>query len=181
MKRVLIILIFFVFLVNPVVLASELPASQYVLPYPSFMPGSKFYMVSSYWDEIMSYWYFGALAQFSYNLSQSDKYLVEAKTLFEYKQYLLGYNSLQKSNSYFKKAEQSLALAQKEQKSIQEKNYLFAQAALKHTEILSALSTIVPSTFVWSPEKEKPQALELEKLIQESVFIRSNIYEKVSK
>ena len=57
--------------------------SDYVLPYPSSMPGSKFYQIRLIWDEVKKYWYFGSFGQFEYNLKQSDKYLVEAKTLFE--------------------------------------------------------------------------------------------------
>ena len=63
--------------------------SQYVLPYPSAMPGSFLYKLNLVQEEILRYWYFGDFGQFKYNLGLSDKYLVEAKTLFEYKQYLL--------------------------------------------------------------------------------------------
>src|SRR5687768_12398331 len=83
--------------------ASTLAQSDYVLPYPSSMPGSSLYKIRLIFEEINKYWYFGNISQFTYNLRQSDKYLIEAKTLFEYKQYFLAYQALEKSNHYFNK------------------------------------------------------------------------------
>src|SRR3989344_6985672 len=76
--------------------------SDYVLPYPSQMPGNKFYTINQVIEKVSYFWYFGSFGQFKYNLKKADKYLVEAKTLFEYKQFLLGYQALKKSDGHFK-------------------------------------------------------------------------------
>src|SRR3989344_1608576 len=91
--------------------------SSYVLPYSSAMPGSIFYKPNLIQEELLRFWYFGDFGQFKYNLSQSDKYLVEAKTLFDYKQHLLAYQALQKSNDYFRKLEPAISSAKKSGKN----------------------------------------------------------------
>src|SRR3989344_581593 len=58
---------------------SSLAQSSYVLPYPPPMPGSFLYKIRLLSEQIQQYWYFGNFGQFSYNLKQSDKYLVQAK------------------------------------------------------------------------------------------------------
>src|SRR5690242_11831315 len=113
--------------------------STYVLPYPSTMPGSFYYKLHLALEEFMQYWYYGNFGQFKYNLKESDKYLVEAKTLFEYNQYLLGYKALKKSDSYFQKTKPFLAKAQKEGNSIVDKISLLQQAAAKHIEVLEKI------------------------------------------
>lgn len=177
MKRILFVLLFLFFVFTSNSFSSE---STYVLPYPSYMPGNKLYSVSLLWDKFMQYWYFGNLAQFSYNLQQSDKYLVQAKTLFEYKQYLLGYDALKKSNTFFGKSEQALSQAQKENKSIDQKKQLYSEAAMKHIEVLTDLKLLVPAEFTWTPEKEAAQKLNIAQLIDDSLSIREKVYEKIS-
>ena len=147
--------------------------TDYVLPYPSFMPGSKFYSVHQIWEKISRYWHFGNLAQFKYNLSQADKYLVEAKTLLEYKQYLLGYQALKKSDIFFSMAPFYLQKAKQEGKNIDEKKRLLDQAALKHIEVLTSIQSVVPEHFVWKPEKDGPTNLSLQESIQNSILIRT--------
>src|SRR5690242_14133057 len=100
MKKLLFVFLFFFIFSQP-----SYALSSYVLPYPSTMPGGVSYKIHLVWEKIMQYWYFGDFGSYEYNLKQSDKYLVEAKTLFEYNQFLLGYNALQKSNDYFKNIE----------------------------------------------------------------------------
>ncbi len=68
---------------------SSFAQSDYVLPYPSSMPGSIYYKLHLAWESVIEYWNFGDFGQFIYNLKQFNKYVVEAKTLFEYIQYLL--------------------------------------------------------------------------------------------
>lgn len=156
-------------------LFSALPVSaqtDYVLPYPSFMPGSLFYKAHLVWEEVMRYWYFGDFGQFSYNLKQADKYLVEAKTLFEYKQYLLGYQALQKSDVYFDKVSRYLSIAQGEKKDTSQKTVTHKMAALKHIEFLSLMKEKVPEEFVWKPEQAPPTVLNLREAIERSITIR---------
>lgn len=146
--------------------------SSYILPYPSFMPGSPLYKVNLIKEKILKYWYFGNFGQFDYNLKQSDKYLVEAKTLFEYKQFLLGYKALKKSDGYFKNLLSGLNAARDENKNINDKRKILKEAALKHTEILSDLKKELPETFLWQPEKSQPTYFYLKKDIEQSISIR---------
>lgn len=146
--------------------------SNYVLPYPSVMPGNIFYKARIVIDEVKKLWYFGNFGKFSYNLKQSDKYLVEAKTLFEYKQYLLGFNALQKSNKYFEKVPLYLRYAHEEKKNVLEKQLLLKEAALKHIEVLQFIKTITPSIIIWKPEKSASTNLKLHEIVNKSVQIR---------
>lgn len=153
--------------------SSAFAQSSYVLPYPSSMPGSFLYKPRLVLEKLTKYWYFGSFGQFSYSLKQSDKYLVEAKTLFEYKQYLLAYNALQKSDEYFKKALPSLEKAKREGKDITYNRFILSSAAQKHTEILRALEKDVPEEFIWKPEREAPSVLKIRIAIQSSTRLRA--------
>jgi len=164
-----LILILFTFFL-PRTISAE---SQYVLPYPGSMPGSKLYKAHLLWENVLRYWHYGNFGQFKYNLKQSDKYLVEAKTLFEYKQYLLGYNALKKSDNYFEKISPALEKARKENKDIVQKQNLLNTAGLKHIEVLNSI--VVPDKFVWSPEKASSTILEIKKAIDESIGLRTKI------
>ena len=114
-------------------------SSDYVLPYPSYMPGNKLYTIHLILETFSKYWHFGDFGQFSYNLRESDKYLVETKTLFEYQQYLLGYKALNKSNDFFIKVEPSLIKAKQNGKDITEKKNTLEQASKKHIEVLQRI------------------------------------------
>lgn len=164
------LIVFFIFVLSPQLVLAQ---SDYVLPYPSYMPGSKFYIVHRIWEEAIKYWYFGDFGQFTYNLNQSDKYLVEAKTLFEYKQYLLGYKALKKSDRFFSMIPFYLQKAKQEGKNTDQKKELLKQAVLKHIEVLTSMQYTVPQHFVWKPEKDSPTDLALRESIQNSISIRS--------
>lgn len=146
--------------------------SSYVLPYPSFMPGHTLYKIDLLKDEILRYWYFGSFGQFKYNLKQTDKYLVEAKTLFEYKQYLLAVYALEKSDLYYNKLLHNLLNARKEKKDISQSLTIFKNASLKHVEILEKIKNEIPENFVWLPEKKRPTELNLKEIFNESISIR---------
>lgn len=146
--------------------------SDYVLPYPGVMPGSKLYILQEMKNAALQYWYFGNFGQFTYNLKQSDKYLVEAKTLFEYKQYLLANIALKKSDGYFQKLPYNLEQARKEDKNISEKKKILESAALKHREILEKLGKEVPEHFSWTPEKKVSTELNLHENIERAIRIR---------
>lgn len=149
--------------------------SDYVLPYPSTMPGSNFYKFHLFWGNISKWWYFGSFGQFEYNLKQSDKYLVEAKTLFEYKQYLLAYQALRKSDIYFNNLQPQLIKATKENKNIVQKKKVFKEASLKHTEVLNEIKQNVPEYFIWRPEKVSPVTLNLKQTVMQSIVIRNKL------
>ncbi len=165
----LILILFFVF---P---SKALAESPYVLPYPQTMPGSTWYKLDLIKEELMRYWYFGDFGQFEFALKESDKYLVEAKTLFEYKQYLLGSSALQKSDSYFKKAWPALIRAEKNGKNIEENKIILKNASEKHIEILNELKNKVPKEFNWTPEKSSPSNLKLGDSIIRSINIRAHL------
>ncbi len=128
--------------------------AEYVLPYPSFMPGNKLYRLTRIIDKLKNYWYFGEIAQAKYHRGLSDKYLVEAKTLFEYKQYLLGGDALRRSDEEFAKTPKN------------------PEAAQKHIEILTGLLSIVPDSFTWTPEKAGSTELPLKDLLEASIRLR---------
>src|SRR5260221_10615939 len=90
-----LLLVVFCLLCTPVVRA------EYVLPYPSFMPGNKIYRVTRVIDKLKKYWYWGNISQIKYHLGLADKYLVEAKTLMEYNQFLLAADALRRSDDEF--------------------------------------------------------------------------------
>jgi hypothetical protein len=169
MKAILSLLILLFSLSFPTTTFAQ---SDYVLPYPAVMPGSKLYLLQELKNSTLQYWYFGDFGQFDYNLRQSDKFLVEAKILFEYKQYLLAYAALQKSNKYFEKVSPNLVNAAKEGKDISEKEKILTEAALKHAEVLQSLQEDLPETFLWQPEKKSATELNLKKEIEKSIEIR---------
>lgn len=150
--------------------------SEYVLPYPSTMPGGVLYKIHAISEYIQRYWYFGSFGQFSYNLKESDKYLVEAKTLFEYQQYLLGFKALLKSNEYFEKINPALSRAKAEGKDISVKLQIFIAASEKHKETLERMKIDVPGEVVWAPEKENPTKIMLHQAIENAIVIRVKNY-----
>jgi len=146
--------------------------SSYVLPYPSGMPGSLSYKIHQVYENISKYWYFGDFGQFEYNLKMADKYLVEVKTLFEYKQYLLGYKALKKSDYYFVNILPSLLRAEKNGKNTRQKEIIFNKASQKHIEVLRNMANSVPATFIWEPERTTPTTLNLKEALSMSILLR---------
>lgn len=170
MKKIWLILFLTLYFISAQIVYCD--SSDYVLSYPSVMPGSKTYKLHLLWEKIMEYWYFGNFAQFKYNLNQADKYLVEAKTLFEYKQYLLAYQALKKSDQYFKKTKPYLEKARIEGKNVTQKESILKNASLKHIEILTFIKSFVPNEFIWTPEKSAPTRLNFQRTIEESISIK---------
>lgn len=155
-------------------------AQDYVLPYPSYMPGHKLYRIHQVWEKIQEKWHFGSFAKFKYHLGLSDKYLVEAKTLFEYNQYLLATDALKKSDECFGKTSIFLTAAKKEGKETKEKVVLLALAAKKHKEILEKLLLVVPPEFNWQPEKGEATLIKIKSLLKESIKLRHQVIPGVS-
>jgi hypothetical protein len=164
--------IFIVVLLSFLFITSTYASSSYVLPYPSAMPGNISYKIHLVEETLLKYWYFGDFGQFNYNLKESDKYLVEAKTLFEYNQYLLGFSALEKSDSYFINTLPNLIKAQNRGESILVDRQLLREAAQKHIEVLTKLEQEIPASFTWSPEKSLPTRLNLKASIDNSIMIR---------
>lgn len=148
--------------------------SSYVLPYPSSMPGSLSYKFHLLYESVSRYWYFGDFGKFNYSLKMADKYLVEAKTLFEYKQYLLGHKALLKSDEYFISILPNLVQADRNGKNTIQKKQIFREASGRHIESLEKMKTESPEVFNWQPEKELPTILKIKKEIEGSINIRKN-------
>ena len=148
-------------------------SSSYVLPYPSFMPGSLLYRPRLFLEVLQKYWYFGNFGQFKYNLKESDKYLVEAKTLFEYNQYLHASSvSLKFSDEFFIRTLPFLEKAKNEGKDISEMRRTLREASFKHIEVLNNLLKNLPEEFKWKPEKGTETTIHIKKEIENSISIR---------
>lgn len=144
-------------------------AQEYVLPYPGYMPGNALYNLSSLIDRIEEYWSIGSFSKFSHHLKMADKKLVEAKTLFEYKQYLLASNAISSYELHLGLANTALDQAQREGKNISEKRRLFKSAISKHRSILENLREELPAEFLWQPEKEIPQILVIREILEQAL------------
>lgn len=152
LKNRLAFYIFLCILIN-IFFANHNLASSYYLPYPSLMPGSKLYRISRITDKLKNYWSFGNITQVKYHLSLSDKYLVEAKTLFEYDQYLLAVDALHRSTDEFKQINPHLLQASRESKDTSQLTQTVKDAASVHFKVLENIRRTVPETVRWTPEK----------------------------
>lgn len=149
--------------------------AEYALPYPSFMPGHKLYGVSRLLDRLKEYWHWGNIARVKYHLGLSDKYLVEAKTLFEYKQYLLATGALNRSNEHFQMVVPYLEKALNEGKDTRNLEQIVEEAASMHLQALSRIKQDVPSEAQWKPEKSEPVNLQLHDMIFEAMSHRVKV------
>jgi hypothetical protein len=149
--------------------------AEYVMPYPSYMPGNSIYKVSRVMDLLKYYWSWGSIAQIKYHLALSDKYLIEAKTLMEYKQYLLGADALLRSDKEFMQLSANVAGAKKEGADVSALKGLIIAAADKHDELLTALLSVTPDQFTWNPEKSASTELPLGGMIKTSVGVRQKV------
>jgi len=151
-------------------------AQEYVLPYPGFMPGHSLYKISNIVDKLQEWWSFGDFTKFHYHLNAADKKLVEAKILFEYKQFLLASESLQIYEKHLKLANNYLSTAVANGKNISQNRRLFTSAILKHSEVLEKLKLNLPERFLWSPEKESSKMIEIRIILTDAI----NLGEKLS-
>jgi hypothetical protein len=174
-KKIPKILVMSVIIFLGLVLVPRQAQAEYMLPYPSYMPGNKLYRISRLLDRAKQPLYFGSIASYKYHLALSDKYLVEAKILFEYKQYLLATDALKRSDEQFKQAPHHLARAEGEGKDIRVLSAQFREAATVHKTVLVRLQAFVPETFTWEPEKATPTVLALHDLLDESIRIRDSL------
>ena len=147
-------------------------SASYVLPYPSYMPGNKLYGVSRIADRMKSYWYWGDIGKVQYHMNLADKYLVEAKTLLEYKQYLLGIDALARSNSEFLHISGNLQSAKQNGKDVSMLSTAVVAESEVHHDTLAGLRMDVPEIFVWEPEKSEASMLKLHELLNQAITIR---------
>lgn len=149
--------------------------SEYVLPYPSVMPGNKIYRVARMFDQVKRYWSFGSIAQTKYIMSMADKYLVEAKTLFEYKQYLLAYDALNRSDNEIIKLPSLVGAGVAEKKNMSRIVSSIKEEMLAHEKLLIKLQKELPSEFTWTPEREVSTVLTIYDRLMESIKLRQKI------
>lgn len=153
--------------------------ASYMLPYPSTMPGNRIYKITRILDSLKTYWYFGDIAQVKYHLMLSDKYLVEAKTLFEYRQYLLAQDALIRSDNHFKLLDNALTDGTNNGKDMGEIGHTVADAADAHITLLNSLQTILPESFDWTPEKGDATRLLIYEHISDAKKIRMSVKQKI--
>lgn len=147
--------------------------AEYVLPYPSYMPGNKLYRVSRLFDRMKQPFYFGNISTYKYHLSLADKYLVEAKTLFEYKQYLLAADALERSDAEFRMVPISIKRAKAEEKDMKNFDTQIIEAAATHQTVLRQLRDELPVQVTWAPEKVSPIVIPVRSLIDASIALRT--------
>lgn len=160
------------------VVMASVPAriqAEYVLPYPSAMPGNRLYALSRLVDRLKQPFYFGSIASYKYHLILADKYLVEAKTLFEYKQYLLARDALHRSDAEFAEVPKFLASAKAEGKDTRNFARQLADAAAAHGAVLAALNDNLPALFRWTPEKGSTSDILIAGILEQSIRLREGV------
>jgi hypothetical protein len=155
--------------------------AAYTLPYPSFMPGNKLYKISRFVDQLNNWWYFGNIAQIKYHLGLSDKYLVEARTLLEYKQYLLGVDALRRSTKEFQSIPVFVKRGRSEGKDLTSIIKNIEEASVLHTHELETMNDTSPEKFLWVPEKEPPTELRLHDELNNGISAVQAVVEIIKK
>ncbi|MCR4264189.1 MAG: glycosyltransferase family 2 protein [Candidatus Roizmanbacteria bacterium] len=153
--------------------ASPSYASDYMLPYPSYMPGNKLYRIDDWWDRLQKYWYFGDMGGLKYHRTMADKYVIEAKTLFEYQQYKLAVNALQKSDQHFADAYVYLIDVKNEHKDDGEQGELLRQSSEKHTQLIDDLSESLPDKVTWQEEQKDAEDIRLDMIFTKAKTVRN--------
>ncbi len=155
--------------------------AEYMLPYPSTMPGNKIYKISRVLDSLKAYWYVGDIAQVKYHLMLSDKYLVESKTLFEYKQYLLARDALKRSDVHFTALKEALVHIKQSGKNVTESSRTVSEAADAHIQVLNTLQNVMPEVFDWIPEKGEKTHISITELLSNAKQIRMSVRQTIEK
>ena len=91
----------------------------------------------------------------------SDKHLVEAKTLFEYKQYALGVRALEKSNSEVVQISPLLSRLIEEKKSNPEIIENVDEEMRSHVGVLARMFSETPDSIEWTEERQAPRVINL--------------------
>ena len=149
--------------------------ADYVLPYPSYMPGNTFFRISRIADRLKFYWYWGNIAQIKYHLGLSDKYLVEAKTLFEYKQYLLAADALSRSDKELTNIPALLQRGAKEGKDMAQLSETVREAMSIHMAVINTLKNQLPKEYIWRPEKTSETIIRIDEILTSSHEIRRGL------
>ena len=151
-----IFFVFILYLLLPLAVQAE-----YVLPYPSYMPGNTLYKVSTFLDKLKGYWYFGNIAQLKYRMGMADKKLIESKTLFEYKQYAFAMNAMHESTAQIASIPRLLESAKEQGIDMKKFNAMLCEQMNVHQEVLQKLQTSLPTVFAWQEEKKDAVNLQI--------------------
>lgn len=155
--------------------------AEYVLPYPSFMPGNKIYRLTRLTDAAKGYWYFGNIAQTKYHLALADKYLVEAKTLFEYKQYLLATDAIKRSDGQVDDIFLYIQRAASEGKDVRLLASTIFDAMSVHTKVITAMQSQLPEEFIWRPEKSSETELPIRSILLLAISTREKLQQDLKR
>ena len=171
MKKIIVF-----FLLSTFYFLLTIPAhAGYVLPYPSYMPGNKLYNISRVIDSLKAYWYWGNIAKVKYHLGLANKYLVESKTLFEYKQYLLATDALARSDTHVDNVLPYLKGAAVQGKDVKVLETTVGDAMLVHISVIETMKSQLPEKFIWRPEKASEIILPISSMLQHALTIRQNL------
>jgi len=138
------------------------------------MPGNKLYRISRLSDDLKRFWYWGTIGSLKYHMALTDKYLVEAKTLFEYKQYPYAIDALGRSDKHFLDVIQARRRVKSENKEISSLRELAQSQQDGHVTVLMNLMRNLPKEYLWQPEKESSQLFNIEKIFSRSIETRNN-------
>ena len=147
--------------------------ASYVMPYPSYMPGHVLYTPRTIVDRIGEWWNFGEIGRAKYHNRLSDRYMVEAKTLFEYGQYKLAVSALKKSDLNFAQSLLYIREVEQRHKDNGELKAHLKEASKKHDEIIISLLSLLPKKAIWEEEYEEPETIEIAFLLRQSQIMRS--------
>lgn len=179
MKKIYYIGIYISLLTTSYYLPIKPTFASYMLPYPSVMPGNKIYKVMKLVDSAKKYWYWGSIASASYHRELADKFLVEAKTLMEYQQYLLGVDALRRSDEQVQQILPYIKRGKSEGKDMSLQQQKVIEQMIEHERVIVLMKSSVPSETVWTPEKTAATALPLHALLQNAYDIRMEIQKAV--
>jgi len=133
------------------------------------------YIVSKFIDKVRGIWSFGNIAQLKYRMSLADKYLVEAKILFEYKQYVFAVDALKKSSTEIGMITPFVQNAQQKGIDMRQFRKLICEQMVVHQSVISALSVGLPESYIWQEEKKNAVDLPINILLNEATAVRLQI------
>jgi hypothetical protein len=119
------------------------------------------------------------VSQLKVHRSLSDKYFVESKILFEYKQYSLAVNALVRSNIELERLPRIFEAVIKEKKEI---HRIFTETKEDMTvqiQLLQQMKEIFPIQYSWEPENQQASVLKIGEEIDNAIFIRQSVLKRI--
>ncbi len=105
----------------------------------------------------------------------ADKKLVEAKTLFEYKQYALAMNAIYQSSAQVASIPRYLERATAQGIDMKEFDKTVCEQMNVHQEVLQLLQTSLPTAFAWQEEKKDAVNLPIGEAIDAAIQTRVDV------